>query len=133
MSTIMSKVEAVEKLRFEPFPSGRVLKDLRIYQTERQIVAIDDKTGTIYSTQVSARVAYSIGCDLEETLKACVKLGALTRQAVVAHQKHVALVNIIKHRARAAENLQRAARDLGVKLTSAQTGAIERAKKERAA
>jgi hypothetical protein len=129
MSTILSKIDDINNLNVEPFPTNKTLKGAKIVRIGRTICAVDEK-GQFYSTQVDKNVAYSFGINLEDTLQGAKRLGLLSKTAVDQHINLARLRDIRRDRRNAADGMLRYARTLGLKLTNAQQGAIERAQKE---
>lgn len=127
MSIIISKVDSINKLQFEPFPTNKQIRAARIVKVDRVVVAVDAE-GTIYSTEVHKQVAYSLGCNVESTLRGCQRLGLLSKAAVDEHQALIAERNKRSQMAHAAQFIESNAKILGIKLTNAQRGRIERAK-----
>lgn len=130
MTTIISPVAKIENLNISPFPSKRVLKDLAVVRVGSHIIGADAK-GRVYSTQVEGCVAYSITCNLQNTINGLLMLGVISKKDHKAHMDAQALAQAKRSRGHAAEMLEWAAKELGTRLTNAQKGAIERAQKER--
>lgn len=126
MSCILSQIADISRLTIEPFPTNRQIRNARVVRCGRTLVAVDEK-GVIYSNQVSAGLAYPSNCQLDETLQGVKRLGLLSPQALRQHEQ------IVNERRRehehryAAERILSSATTLGLKLTNAQKGRIERA------
>lgn len=129
MSHILSPIEDINRINIEPFPTNQQVRGARVVRIDGAVVAVDDK-GQIYSTQVASACAYEFGCNFESTLRGIQRLGLLSKAAVKQHQDMVALRQIKRDRKQAANLLEMHARTLGLKLTNAQRGAIERARVE---
>lgn len=126
MSTITSPILEISRLKLEPIPTNKILRDAKVCRVEG-VTVIVDKYGTIYSPQVTASRAYPYKCGLEATLKGAARLGILSKSALKQHTDMVA-----KERARdaeyhAARSIADQAKVLGLKLTNAQMGRLQRA------
>lgn len=131
MSSIGSKVEAVEQLFFRPIPSKpiNVERVVRVGNTTTFV----DTAGNVYSTGVDKNCHYAIGRNstaLSNTLAGCIKLGLLTKEAVKKHEEYNALVHAKRLRKYSANALRINAFELGLKLTKAQEARITKATQE---
>ncbi len=127
MSSIQSTVDDVEALRFHPMPSRKKVTMVAGVRVERTHVFVD-KAGRVYSTQVRDACYYTLGSNLDNTLEGCRILGLLTKQAVAKHISDTAAIQTKRDRRYAAESIAEAAKTLGIKLTQAQSKAVEAAK-----
>jgi len=121
MSGFESKIDALKKLRFEPF-SAKVVDVVKMIQVESTIVALG-ANGTIYSTAVKERLWYWCHGDtgaLSHTLDGCIKLGVLTALAVKEHKDSVTAWNKKRTEKYQAEYVLENAEKLKIKLTAAQ-------------
>lgn len=86
MSTICSKIDSIDNLWFEPFPTKPVAT-VKVCRVENIVVALG-ANGKIYTNGVQERVAYTGGHDgrLGYVLSGCIKLGVLTAKAVKQHK-----------------------------------------------
>lgn len=129
MSHILSPIEDINRINIEPFPTNRLVRVARVVRVDGILVAVDEK-GRIYSSQVDAHCAYSFGCDFESTLRGLLRLRMLSKAAVKQHHDLWVLRQIKRDRKQAANLLEQHVRTLGLKLTNAQRGAIDRARAE---
>lgn len=127
MSTILSPIKEVGKLQIEPIPTNKVLRNIKMCRVDGVIVIADDK-GNVYSNQVRAGCAYTFNSGLEATLKGAARLGMLSKEALKEHQNMVITKRVKEEREYAAKAIEHQAKVLGIKLTNAQIGSIERAK-----
>jgi hypothetical protein len=127
VSSIQSTVDDVEALRFHPMPSRKKVAMVAGVRVERTHVFVD-AAGRVYSTQVRDACYYTLGCNLDNTLEGCRILGLLTKQAVAKHMAETAAIRTKRDRRYAAESIAEAAKTLGIKLTQAQSKAVEAAK-----
>lgn len=130
MSHILSPIEDINRITIEPFPTNRQVRGARVVRIDRVVVAVDEK-GQIYSTQVLSCCAYVFGANMEATLKGVQRLGLLSAKAAKQHNDMVALMAAKDERRWAANTIANVAKTLGLKLTNAQLGAIERAREEK--
>lgn len=128
MSTILSPIASIDRIQIEPFPTNRLVRVARAVRVGRTIVLVDEK-GTIYSSQASASCAYAFGCNMEDTLRGVQRLGLLSKAAVDQHQGLIKERDDRRRRFYAAQAMASNAEALGLKLTNAQRGRIERALK----
>ena len=127
MSSIQSTVDDVEALRFHPMPSRKKVAMVAGVRVERTHVFVD-AAGRVYSTQVRDACYYTLGSNLDNTLEGCRILGLLTKEAVAKHLADTAAIRAKRDRRYAAETIVAVMKDLGIKLTPAQSKAVEAAK-----
>lgn len=127
MSSILSPITDISNVQVEPIPSNKILRGAKICKTDGVIVILD-KDGVLYSNQVSAGRAYTFGCGMEATLRGAVRLGVLSKEAVKQHEAMASEHSNKEARQYAAKTIEHQAKVLGIKLTNAQIGRIERAK-----
>lgn len=127
MTMIISPVPAIENLRIEPWPTNRTVQGARVTRVGRTVVGVTE-SGRAYSTQVNEGYAYTITCDLDDTLKGLLRLGAISKADYKKHEDARVLANARRSRRSAAESMEWAAKEIGARLTNAQLGAIARAK-----
>jgi hypothetical protein len=127
MSSILSPITEISRLQIEPIPTNKVLRGARVCKVD-SITLIVDEQGTFYSSQVRAGCAYSFGSGLEATIKGAMRLGLLSKEAVKQHHAMASEHRNKEARQYAAKSFENQAKVLGIKLTNAQMGRIERAK-----
>lgn len=128
MSTILSPIASIDRIQIEPIPTNRLVRVARAVRVGRNIIMVDED-GVIYSTQVEASTCYSFGYELEDTLRGIQRLRLLSKAAVDQHQRLIHERDDRIRRRHAAQAMPRNAEALGLKLTNAQRGRIERALK----
>lgn len=126
MSTILSPIASIDRIQIEPIPTNRLVRVARAVRVGRNIIMVDED-GVIYSTQVEASTCYSFGYELEDTLRGIQRLRLLSKGAVDQHQRLIHERDDRIRRRHAAQAMPRNAEALGLKLTNAQRGRIERA------
>lgn len=128
MSWIISKVESIEALRFEPFPTKPVNLAKMVRIGERVVVAVDER-GRVFSTQVLKGVSYSLGSSssLDSTLEGCIRLGVLSAAAVRAHRAHNEKIGKERLDQSYAHQLGASLRALGLKPSKLQHAAAVKA------
>ena len=124
MSGIHSKVEAIERLRLEPFPA-RPRGSMRCVRIDRTIVAWDGVKA--YSTQIKASCYYVGNRAFPETFQGLKRLGVLTKAQIDEHANYLKVRQEIRDGKYAADALMLNAAKLGIKLTKAQQVAAGKA------
>lgn len=131
ISIIHSAVESIDALRVYPIPT-KPLKDAQAVRVDRTVVMVD-KSGRVYSTQVSGRFSFQKGDNREairNTITGAYRLGAISK-AAMDEDLQLREAAALKHEQRyAAERLVECANSIGVKLTDAQFRRIDAARQK---
>lgn len=126
MSYIRSKIDDINKLRFEPIPGGGAMKAMQVARVDNTIVVLG-ADGVVYTNHVSKGLSYSgEGHRLESVLMGCIKLKLLTASAVRQHQ---AIIQDRREKMEceyAANDILSGAEKLKLRLTNAQKGRLEK-------
>lgn len=127
MTSFLSPVEKINRLVFNPIPTGRPVALDKMLRVSGFVVIVDAK-GKLYSPNLKDRVCYS--CETwpwsDSLLRALVKLGVITSEEMDAHLKRAKEIDNLRSRRNAAKELKRYANRLGMKLTASQEKALTR-------
>ena len=127
MSTFASKFESIENLRFEPIPSRpiAVVKAVKCGYATAMLGA----DGCIYTDRIDKSSYYSAtGGTHLDLFRCCKKLGVLSPTVIQQHIDAEAKRSLRHLRRWRANQMEGAAKDLGLSLTKAQVKAINKAK-----
>jgi hypothetical protein len=127
MSRLLSKIDAIEKLWFEPLRAKPVKALKAVYQNGTTVILGAD--GVIYLPRITKRIYYQFSNrSLGDALDACIKMGVLTDKAVAEHRANEAALQAKKENAYCAEYIVSNAQTLGIQFTKAQQKIIDKAK-----
>jgi hypothetical protein len=133
ISIIHSAVESIDALRVYPIPT-KPLQNAKAVRVDRTVVMVD-KSGRVYSTQVTGRFSFQKGDNRESirnTITGAYRLGAISK-AAMDEDLQLREAAALKHEQHyAANRLVECAKTIGIKLTEAQLRHINSAREQKA-
>lgn len=126
MSIIISKVETLNQLRFEPI-TAKVVKVVKMTRVNDRTTVVLGENGTIYTNGVQANIGYGGGHHgkLSDVIDGCVKLGLLSAAAAKEHKDWRAGQSERNEKRCAARNIKGYAVKLGLRLTAKQLEIVQ--------
>ncbi|MES2586959.1 MAG: hypothetical protein V4536_08580 [Pseudomonadota bacterium] len=131
MSFLISKIECINQLEFQPLRS-KVIGSYKACTIEGTTVVLGNDR-VLYCSGISARGAYTYTSrSMRNALQACIKMQLLTQEAVNQHLESEKLRGEARDNKWYAECLEEKALALGITLTKAQLAKLAKARGEQA-